>query len=1021
MPVRIQYLGVKSASLWLAVGLAVGIALVIAVPALAQSGRGRPHVPVPTSAPSSPATTVSVPEATGVVKQEELNDLSRFVLRNGITVIISEQHALPIAVAVSYLKTGLRQTDTRLLASALQQAILAGQPNGSSQSIPSSVRALGGVISADSSYDGTYFSMTVPSSRIKDALSVGARIVGPPSLSPDQAAEAFQDSAAADQSLCYRPSELALERVHDLSLYGPSTASAVSSGESVSAPPAAQPQTAQERLLAFYSEIYRPENLVIAVAGDVSTFDTLVDIQRLYGAFGAEPAPEPANQDQLESKGARPAHPDPSATGTATHGAASNGNIAAPVRRPAQKPESSEPVSHSGTHQTLAYSEERGEIAESIAAVGYRVPGLASNEWPVVEVLAAMIGQGPGSLLHSSLFYDEAIASRTESTYLALAASGVLSVQLWMPHELIDKAESTFFKSIDNLRENEPAPDEMARARMVAEKLFDDEIATYSGRALFFARAAAAGTPLKEPLDYIRSMHQVSPGDIHRAAEQYLGVANTSVFEYEPFEASPRTFDAARFARAVEGWAPGLAQPLAMKPPPPKPPATKSGAKAGEDTQAGNEYMESIESLPVRDFSTLNGPQAYVREDHSRRTVAVALLFQTGRVNESASNSGITELMLRTIMFGTPRVTPKEVARQLDQLGAEVEIVTEPDFFGFVVSSVSANASRSLKIVRDLIEEPAFRGVDLERARVEQIAAIQEEGDDGPAHAQDLMLQSMLPGHAYGLPRHGFASDVAKIKIEDLRAWYNKWVKDQYPLVTIVGDTDGSALVSEGIAGQFVRRELTKTFQAVIPRQAMAGEKIEQHPCEGNASPAIVRLGLAGPKTDSQDLPTFDVIQALLNGAGGLLEDQLSYKERLAWQAKVTSAPGLAIGVIGVDMEVESRNLARSQTAVAALLQRLGEQLVPVQDIESARAIAKTLALVRLHSQSERALDYARALYAKRQASYVDSYTDLLDKVTAADIQRVASTYFKSPRFAGGMLVRPEPPKPAPASPASSQ
>ena len=43
----------------------------------------------------------------------------------------------------------------------------------------------------------------------------------------------------------------------------------------------------RDQLAEYYRANYRPDKLIITVVGDVSTFNTLVQIQQLYGDFGA--------------------------------------------------------------------------------------------------------------------------------------------------------------------------------------------------------------------------------------------------------------------------------------------------------------------------------------------------------------------------------------------------------------------------------------------------------------------------------------------------------------------------------------------------------------------------------------------------------------------------------------------------------------------------------------------------------------------------------------------------------------
>src|SRR4030095_9013548 len=77
----------------------------LAGPALPQSGRGRPKVPQPPATTNAqPPLSISIPAAAAVTTKEQIGTSSRFVLRNGITVIISEHHSTPIAAAVARFK-----------------------------------------------------------------------------------------------------------------------------------------------------------------------------------------------------------------------------------------------------------------------------------------------------------------------------------------------------------------------------------------------------------------------------------------------------------------------------------------------------------------------------------------------------------------------------------------------------------------------------------------------------------------------------------------------------------------------------------------------------------------------------------------------------------------------------------------------------------------------------------------------------------------------------------------------------
>jgi zinc protease len=942
---------------------------------------------------------VNVPAAAAVVKQEQVGNTWRFVLRNGMTVMISEQHATPIVAAVAHFKAGtLDEPDGATgIARFLQRMILRRMPSSA------------GLVGGDTSYGGSRYYFTTSPDKIKDALTIQADAVQNPLFDSDEMRREVP-VAIEEERMFGEQAAYSLARLYNIAFgdraigrWRPTRAEALRS-------------ITREQLTEFYRAHYRPDNLIISVAGDVLTVNTLVQIQQLYGSLNvAQPGRQPAsapgkavttatpgaarrNAAQPNTPSAIPQTSKTAASTTAQQGsepASNNQDLSPAAKSPAQ-----------GEQPKLRYGADRGDINQSIVSIGYRVPGLESKDWAAVETLAAMIGQGRASRLNRSLLDGEMVAGRVESNYMPLTDAGMLAVQIWVATDSqggssIDKAESAFFREIDAVRREIPTEGEMARAKAQLEKRFFDEMATYLGRARALASAEASPVGFRLALDYRNQIRAIRAEDVQRVAAKYFTLANTSVHEYEPQGAAARTFDAERFTATVTTWAPAFAQPV-----------DSSSVRAAESTSSiapaahGFERtpeqqisFESIQPLPVRDFSTLNGPRAFVREEHALPTVTVALLFQGGRLVEDEATSGATELMLRSMLYGTPRRIGANIAQELDQLGAKVEIVAEPDFFGFMLSVLSRNADRALKLLRDVIEDPAFRDTDVQRARLAQIAFIREGRDSSLARSRELLLQALFSGHAYSLPPHGREEVVMKLTSEQVRELHSRAVKRQLPLAIIVGDTNGSALVSGQLAEGFKRRELDKSLEVKVP-QPKGGEKAESRRREQTTA----AIGFAGPRAESDDLIALELIEAIMNDESGRLLRELRDTQGLALSATLDHESLFTAGAIYVQLVTTPGNEQRARAALLAEFERLTRALLSADEIKGGRAAAIASKLALLQSQSAHALEYARAILYKQEASVTDDFAERLSKVTADDVKRVAALYFKPSSMSAGVV-----------------
>jgi predicted Zn-dependent peptidase len=1026
--------------------------------ALSQSGRGRPRVPQPSST-TSRAEPVIVPAPTLVIEQEQAGSTSRFVLHNGMTVVINEQHATPIVAAVACLKAPqLEGWADSGAAKLIERLIVNGTPLRPGEHALGELRALGGSFDVGSSQGSANYSLVVSPGKLKEALTVQAGALQNPSLNEEAIRReiplvieeerlgaarghrgvtssgafttrtltldsersaprlmSFDDPAAYSMTrlinIAFNRSPMNVSPANPVNSASPEisvdSASAVKPGNMN-----ATRSITREQVLESYRSRYRPENLIVSIVGDVSTYDTLVLIQQLYGSFG-QPSQKTDTNSQVGDVAKRAVATGQKAGGSASPSQRSKSRDVVIAPQPDQASES-KPTSAPATAQDkLSYATDRADISQSIVSVGFHVPGTESKDSAAVEVLAALLGQGRGSRLSRSLIDAQMVTNRIESTYLARQKTGLLTVQMWSaPNSRevssLDKAESMLFKVLDNVRREIPAEGQMARAKAVLEKKLLDETGTYLGRATALGNAEASGREFRSTLDYRARIRAVTAADVQRAAAAHLTITNTSIFEYEPFSAAARTFDSDTFTKTVMTWAPGFAQPVESG-------SVRPGDVAGslspvpqgaERSAEQRTMMESVQPLPVKDFSTLNGPKAFVREDHSQPKVTIAILFQGGRVTEDLSSSGTTELMLRSILYGTPRRTFMQVSEELEQLGADVRIVAEPDFFGFIVSVLSRNADRALKLVRDEIEEPAFKDEDVARARLGQTSSIREARDLSISRSRELLLQAMFPGHPYSLPPHGREEVINSLTSDRLREWHSRVVKRQLPIAIIVGDTDGSALVSSQIAEGFKRRDIDNAIQIKVPQPAKATEKIEQSRREYTT----VSIGFAGPKADSGDLTAVQLIEAAMNQEGGRLLSELGDKQSAISAAVLDDADMFVAGVISACAVTSPENEQRARAELLAKLERLSRDGITPGELASARALASTSQLSLCQSQTQHALTYARAIFYRRQASEVDSFGEQSSKVSADDIKRTAAAYFKVAAASAAVIRGSSPP-----------
>jgi zinc protease len=964
--------------------------------AFGQSGRGRqsaPPQPKPTPKPNVPGTTVlGVPEGGKLVKQDLDGSTSRFVLKNGLTTIIRERHSSPLVSVNVTIKAGtVNESDERAgMAQLARLMILNGTAKRSGLAVEKEIARLGGMLTSQVSYDHTTFNIIGPAESYQAIVDLLADLIQRPAFKQSDLKTAAQ--LAIIESRKDRSESTAVDKLYATAF----TTNRLKRGSSVSESMLAS--VTLDQLQAFYQSFYHPGNTIVTVVGDIFSIKALEQVQLHFGTF------------KKSAPSAKPASPA-AGRGTARTAASSE---PAPAGQAPAAPGPYSPNPEEPPQDKLRYANARADLSQSYITIGYRTPAFKADkdglkELATMELMAAVLGLGNSSRLWQGL--REGLTSRdktsvaieTGAEFIVLPGAGMLIVQLRVDPDRIDRAEAEYFREIERFRRELLGDGELERARIMLEKNYYDTILQYEKETETLAKYEAQLGSYRLYDGNLSRYRAVTAQDIQAAAAQYLTLANTTVVEYEPRNAQARTFTPEKFAELLVTFAAGALQPV--KPEDVKPAVALKTFKQGAERVLGNEDQNIIIAsvpLPVKDFSVLRGPRVYVREDKAQPTLSVTMLFQGGRLIEDQTTSGMTELMLRSMLKSTTARKADLIALELESYGGRIHVINEPDFFGYTLDVLSRNAENAVKLLLEIVDSPFFDKEEIAKERILLLADQNRQRDDEEARALELMWLSLYPGHPYGLPRYGMPEVVKSATDEKLEAWHSKTIKKQYPLIALVGDTDGSALVSRVFSERLKRSELDKSIKVNLPTSPIPPQ--EQAEQRGNRLTAQA-IGFRVPTNQadaSNDLYAAEMLAQLTSS--GKLVDEMREKQGLTDAVTIEMEQRLASGAFHLSFATLPETESRAREAAVAELQRLATAPPSDDEFEEGRNAAIGRYAIALQSHPERALEYAQAVIFGRKASEIESQPDSIRAVKKTDIQRIAESMIKAGQAGRGVV-----------------
>ncbi|MGN6327963.1 MAG: M16 family metallopeptidase [Rhodanobacter sp.] len=242
------------------------------------------------AAAEPPATFPSTPPAPGPAPVLTLPTPTAQTLPNGLRVISVRRDGLPLVTAQLVIRSGDEMDPPQLagLAELTARVLTKGAAGLTAPQIADAAEALGGSLEASAGWDESDVGITVTTPRLPQALALLAKVVRQPEFSARELKRA-QAQAIDDVHLSLsRPATLAA-RVAARGIFGTGAY-----GHPRGGTPASIERIARADVQQWHERLYRPDNAILILAGDVTPAQALQLAQASFGDWVRPSSPLPA-------------------------------------------------------------------------------------------------------------------------------------------------------------------------------------------------------------------------------------------------------------------------------------------------------------------------------------------------------------------------------------------------------------------------------------------------------------------------------------------------------------------------------------------------------------------------------------------------------------------------------------------------------------------------------------------------------------------------------------------------------
>jgi predicted Zn-dependent peptidase len=385
------------------------------------------------------------------------------------------------------------------------------------------------------------------------------------------------------------------------------------------------------------------------------------------------------------------------------------------------------------------------------------------------------------------------------------------------------------------------------------------------------------------------------------------------------------------------------------------------------------------------------------------RSVSIGVWLTRGSRHEPNHLGGIAHFVEHMLFKGTARRSAEDIAQEIDSIGGQLDAFTSKEYAGYYIKVLDEHLPVAVDVLSDVVLRPAFASDDIEREKkviLEEIKMVEDTPDD---LVHELFTQSFWDGHPLGRPILGFRDTVEAFTEESLRDYFAQSYVAPNLVIAAAGNLQHDAF-RELIRGAFadvspqggrVEDEAPPVVSTLVTRE----KDLEQsHLC----------LGTRAYPQSHDDRYTLYILNTLLGGSmSSRLFQNIREKRGLAYAVFSGLAAYRDAGMLTVYAGCANESVAEVLGLVIEELRELKRAPLPEAELRRAKDHLKGNLMLSLESTSSRMTHLARQDIYFDQHFTLDETLAAIERVSAADVLRVASDLFSNGSLGATILGAP--------------
>jgi zinc protease len=406
----------------------------------------------------------------------------KWVLPDGLTLIVQEDHSAPVASVQAWCETGSIDEDKHLgagLSHILEHMLFKGTATRSPSQIAQKIQDAGGYINAYTSYDRTVFWIDIPCKGVETAIDILSDAMMNSTLPPEEYRKE-QEVIRREFAMGYDDPD----RMVGLALFA----------TAYSVHPYRLPvighieiynKLTRDDVMEYYKARYIPNNLFFVVVGDVDAEKIHSQVENYFSGY----------QQKSLAPGYIPIEP-----------------------------------------RQLGRRESHTEFPTELTrlSLAWHIPAVTHPDMPALDLLSDILGNGRSSILYKKIREEEGLAHAVSAFSYGPGYPGLFGIDATLDPANRAKTEKAILDIIDDLKKNGVSAADLDKAKKQALSAHLQGLTTMRGIASDLGSNWLLTRNLNFSRDYLNALQNVTSEDVQRVLRAYFEDSNLSVVSLNP-------------------------------------------------------------------------------------------------------------------------------------------------------------------------------------------------------------------------------------------------------------------------------------------------------------------------------------------------------------------------------------------------------------------------------------------------------------------------------------------------------